>query len=395
MPKLDKIQALGHVTYVDNVSPCRVVEVAYPVWCIDIEATIIQSESFDLIDRYLERAIGQAEIHTAPELAEFLGLDPELVVRVLDFLGKIEHVTRSKDRYALTDLGERSVKEGRRYTRTIKDRRELYLDGLRSHPLRREYYDLNGFKLYTHDELSDSCHMKYFHPISHRDADLAAAQKLAQRKDRDTYNLPSEILQPLPLAQHRRFLLMTAVKVEATQGQKWLLYPQGGENIPQLWPDRVFSESFSADSDLNAQLDNTFTIADAKADRREDVVKWIRNEGVDAKPIWDTANGYWRVNLSPKAVGDDAQIDYSKLGTFDLYNDTFFRIDCSDESVRVKALMRRLTSYFGTAKASSTEHAVGKALRFGRELDLEVNQVAHVADDLEYKDLAAGINRVI
>jgi hypothetical protein len=63
---------------------------AFPVWRVEVKATVTDAEDYALIDRYLERGIASAGLNSVGSLASFLGLDEVVVDRVLRFLsGKL------------------------------------------------------------------------------------------------------------------------------------------------------------------------------------------------------------------------------------------------------------------------------------------------------------------
>jgi len=134
-------RALEDAAYARGTAPTRIFAILLPVWCVEIMATITEGEPYELIDRYLERGIAEANLGTVAELAEFFALDEVLVDRALQFLTAIGHVKTSKGRLVLTELGLRSVRDQVRYVVTREDRRKLYFDAFGSRPLPRPYYD--------------------------------------------------------------------------------------------------------------------------------------------------------------------------------------------------------------------------------------------------------------
>jgi hypothetical protein len=72
-----------------------------------VRATVTEGEDYELIDRYLERAIAETRLDTIADLARFLALDEVIVDRAMRFLTAIEHVRGTGGRFALTELGVR------------------------------------------------------------------------------------------------------------------------------------------------------------------------------------------------------------------------------------------------------------------------------------------------
>jgi hypothetical protein len=135
-------RAVEDVAFGVGLTPTRLCRLLLPVWRADVRATIYDSEPYDLIDRYLEAAIARGGLGSVGELSEFYGLDATVMDSAARFLESIGHLSRDHGgRLALSDIGLQSVREGKRYTRALEDRRHLYFDGFTCQPLTRAFYD--------------------------------------------------------------------------------------------------------------------------------------------------------------------------------------------------------------------------------------------------------------
>ncbi|MFT7841264.1 hypothetical protein Q5530_34450 [Saccharothrix sp. BKS2] len=148
-----ELRALEDAAFEHEVVPTRIHSLLLPVWKVTVQATVVVAEDYDLIDRHLSRGIAEAGLTTTAELAAFFSLDPLLVERALRALEAIGHLGTTDGRWWLTEVGLRSVREGRRYEVANEDRRVLYFDGFASRPLTKVCYDPRKVTLLPPDEL--------------------------------------------------------------------------------------------------------------------------------------------------------------------------------------------------------------------------------------------------
>ncbi|MEU4690216.1 MarR family winged helix-turn-helix transcriptional regulator [Actinoplanes sp. NPDC023714] len=118
-----------------GVRPRRIVPLLLPVWAVEVTATVRESQSYDVLDRYLSRAVAEGRLDRTEELAEFLGVEQPMVARVVRHLAGIGHLVRDGDKLSLTDLGRRSVADGRRYQLAAGRRMLLRFDGFTGGPV--------------------------------------------------------------------------------------------------------------------------------------------------------------------------------------------------------------------------------------------------------------------
>ncbi|WP_433825508.1 hypothetical protein ACQP2E_25750 [Actinoplanes sp. CA-015351] len=118
-----------------GVEPQRIVPLLLPMWAVEVTATVRDSQPYDVLDRYLSRAVAEAGLDRADELAGFLGVEPPLVARAVRHLAGIGHLVRDGDKLNLTELGRRSVADGRRYHLATGRRLSFRFDGFRGEPV--------------------------------------------------------------------------------------------------------------------------------------------------------------------------------------------------------------------------------------------------------------------
>ncbi|WP_430790088.1 hypothetical protein [Actinoplanes sp. G11-F43] len=128
-------EVIRRVGALPEVRPVRFVPLLLPMWAVEVRATVREAHAYDVLDRYLTRALAEAGLSGIAELAGFLGVEPVLVERTARFLEGIGHVRRRAGRLELTVLGRRSVTDGRRYLLSAERRMTLRFDGCRGEPV--------------------------------------------------------------------------------------------------------------------------------------------------------------------------------------------------------------------------------------------------------------------
>lgn len=147
-----------------------------------------------------------------------------VVDRALRFLARIGHVAFAGERVTLTELGHRSVRDGKRYVVARQDRRILYFDAFGSTPLTRRYYDSRVVKFLSPSAAAMAASRRepprflmlvnYAGAGFRREA-LAAPARLAER---ELYNLPQGIDAPESLGEE----CGSRPRLDAVEAQGWL-----------------------------------------------------------------------------------------------------------------------------------------------------------------------------
>jgi hypothetical protein len=132
LPMREVIRRVGALP---GVRPVRFVPLLLPMWAVDVVATVREAQSYDVFDRYLTRALAEAGLSGVGELAAFFGVEPVLVERTARFLESLGHLRRSPAGLILTDLGRRSIADGRRYRLSAGRRLTLRFDGGAGEPV--------------------------------------------------------------------------------------------------------------------------------------------------------------------------------------------------------------------------------------------------------------------
>lgn len=360
-------RALEDAAYAHGLVPTRIFPVLLPVWRVEVRATVTDAEDYALIDRYLERAIAECGVDTAPDLARFLSLDEVVVDRALRFLLAIEHVHVADGRFALTPLGVRSVLDQKSYRLTRHDRRKLYFDAFGSRPLTRPYYDSGVVTLIERHEARTA-----LNAIGGRGFMLAntpafrreALTDLAQAIERDAFNLPARIDDPQSIAEEYVYLPLYLVRAARTQRPpRYLAYSQiSDESDPYLTSICEHTEEIVSACEHESTLD--------EQSERDRISEWLSRRDLGRNRPTRTAEGTWRVTLPATAFGRAGALGSSQLGSYIVLGNFFFHAWCADVPARRHALLERVNAYL-CARSNFDEGALTKRVeQMSRQLEL-------------------------
>src|SRR5260370_25374307 len=153
-PIYDPRRAIEHIQTLSGVMPVRLYAILFPLWDVETTATREDGRPYELMEKYVERGIDEGQLHSVEELANFFGLQSEMVKKILNFLDTIGHVTSTGGRWDLTPLGRKSGRAGTRYGSKGK-RISLYFDAYSSRPLRKEHYNTKRGSILFPDESAE------------------------------------------------------------------------------------------------------------------------------------------------------------------------------------------------------------------------------------------------
>lgn len=233
----------------------RLFRVLWPVWEAEVEVEVLRERPFGLIDRFLVRAMADGGFDTAGEIADFLGLSPELIDRAVRRLRRLGHLEPEDGgdpgRLGLTGLGRRALADGMRYE-PARTHHVVLFDAMSGEPLPARYQAAAVVRLTSPARTVDGV---VFHPLFAPAAPHAIAAALADRPDRVAIGLPVEG-DDLEVVAVRRTLL--PAYVVQTAGDDLLVYTAAA-----VAPDAILSPVAAALPSLRA------AIASWAADRPE------------------------------------------------------------------------------------------------------------------------------
>ncbi|MEV7970650.1 DUF4236 domain-containing protein [Sphaerisporangium sp. NPDC088356] len=187
-------RAVEHAVSIPGVRPLRLFPVLWPLWQVEISADIYEEQAYEVIDRFLVRAIVEGGIDRREELIRFYGVGPSLVDRCLAFLGVIGHIVVDGDHVRLTELGLHSLRVNVRLTPKESRQKQLF-ERFTGRPLPRRYHH-GSLHVLPEPQIPD-------HLLADRSRWLSLfavtafqpgmVEALAARPDRTEYNLPSRL----------------------------------------------------------------------------------------------------------------------------------------------------------------------------------------------------------
>lgn len=381
-------RALEDVAYSLGLQPTRILTVLLPIWRVEVRATVTEGEDYELIDRYIERAIAETGIDTVAGLSWFLALDEVIVHRTMSFLATIEHVRYSDGRFTLTELGIRSVRDRKSYRTTRNDRRHLYFDAFGSRPLTRPYYDARAVTFIERDELSTVLaeHKERVFALANTPAFRPnALADLVNAPDRDSFNLPEriDIVESTP-AEYVYLPLYVVRAVRAGHPPRHVAYSQvSRESDPYL--------TSMCEQTPEIVSACTYEWAPDQENERTRITTWLRKQGLAAGSPVRTAEGGWRVTLPAAAFGRGGGLNLSLLGTYVMLGNVFFLAWCADESARKRAMAERVKAYLNARPYSDRDRLIALIDRISRQLDLgtvTIGTLRRWANEFGHSDLA-------
>lgn len=380
-----------------DVVPNRIFALLLPVWSVTIQADVTEEEDYALIDRFLARGIAVGGLTTTAELAGFYGLEPELVDRALRALAAIGHVRFSGDRWALTDIGLRSVRAGKRYIVTREDRRKLYFSAVGSRPLTRRYYDTRKVTLVPAAEIPGlrSGGGPRFQALFHtRGLDGGALEALAANGQRERYNLPARIDRPRRIGSDELvYLPLYVVRGRTTRGGwRHLAYSQAADEA-----DPELSELVDRSPEIVAVL-----AEEAASARHDDELKrvrdWLHKQKLANYELTRVRSGEsLRVRL-PAACFGGTGLPTHRIGSYVVQSSNFFQLWCDDATARRRALLDRAHTFLSARARPDADVVADRVARFGRQLELGAVTLVQLRD-LAVADrrnaMAAQLDRLI
>ncbi len=400
--KYPEQRAVEDVAFGHGLIPTRLCRVLLPVWRVDVQATIYDSEPYELIDRYLEKAIACGALGSEQEIADFYGLDAAVTGSAARFLASIGHLTRDGNgRLGLSPIGLWSVQEDKRYIQALEDRRHLYFDGFTCHPLARPFYDdravtfLGGAQLA--EALADTA-WDAFTPVAQfpqASFDPRALSALEQMPtaERDRFNLPEQVIAPT-LAGPPEQLYLPAYVVRAVDHAgtvRYLAYTQASQEADPEW-SRVCTVAV----EVATLVENEYQSGRNEGEEAS-VRRWVERRFAGRFGI-EWRDGVLIATLPAAAFTGADGLELRRLGSFIKMDGWFFRLWCDDDSLRDRALLDLAEGYLGARTKITADETTSRLARFCRQVALSpmsIAEIAHLARKTSRQSLAAQLDKLI
>jgi hypothetical protein len=303
------VRAIEAAAAEPGARPTRFFAVLLPFWSVEVGFTRAQTQEYDLIDRFLDRAVGDGRIADVTGLAGFLGVDRPLVERAVGRLCTLGHLTRDGDALALTALGRESLNADRRHLRSA-ERTRVFLDAFRGSPLPRDHYSALRFLGAPSLSLADGTR---FRPVVSFEEFRPGAVHLPGVADLRVLSCRTEWL-PVYL-------------VRAANG--YLAYSRYRTGRDP-WLER-----------LCAGLPELLDVLDVEPPPDEERIwrDWLDGAGFRAVHPKRQPNGVLRAVLPPEVFG--TRFGWAQLGGYVAREGCFMQLWCDDEPTRRRAERER------------------------------------------------------
>jgi hypothetical protein len=359
-------RALEQAVTTISVRPLRLFPVLWPLWRVEVSARVYDEQAYEVVDRFLVRAVHEAGFTRVDQVAAFLGVHLSLVQRCLAFLTRIGHVSVDGGEVRMTPLGVEAIRAGVRYE-PKESRQDLLFDQFTSWPLPRGHYDGSVTVLPTPevpaDSLADRTHFTGLYCGNSFVPDIVP--RLAQRPDRTEFNLP-RLLRDVTVEQHANAYLPVYLVETADSGL--LAYtsaePRGDEFIQAVCRE------------VPAVLE--LISAEEPGDPREIWTGWLAEGRHGRGTLRQLPNGVWRTTLRPQAYGAAPKLPPNRIGSFELRRRHFLQLWCDDTALRRRVLMDRALGIAQTRDVSTREDLVERMSELAELLEARAPSLAEL-----------------
>jgi hypothetical protein len=350
-------RALDAIADLPGIRPLQVHRVAVPLYVAHLSATVTARDSFDLLDKYVGLAIADAEFRSLAEISDYLGITPDIVHRVLRFLGEIGHVTGTDGALELTALGLRAVREETRYT-PKEDRLKLYFDGVRCSPLPERFYR-RGVRVLDHDSARAQHEFTLFQPATGFSNDAVTA--LAVRRDRADYNLPDEHENLRVVDNEIAYLPCYVIPAVTTDVRGYRLLPFTAADATAS--DPYLEDLFRSWTDLNETM---ITERNSEVRMRDELGKWLIDRNLSVNNLSQVgAESFLRLTL-PRNHYPAGDVPAKAKGTYALHrvgsyltqHGFVLQLWCNDMKTRRNAALERALLYDGEGRRADEDLTV-------------------------------------
>ena len=290
----------------------------WPLWQVETTASFYDERAYEVVDRFLVRAVSEAGLCRVDELAAFYGIPAALVQRCLRFLTTIGHVDQDGETVSLTALGQRSAQAGIRYE-PKESRQEILIEQFTGQPLPRRYYE-GSVPVFTSTEVPEDrlADRSRFMPL------FAAAvfrpelvERLAERSDRAELNVPQHLRDLRVVGERPAFIPVYLIE---TAGRDLLVYTA-------LAAER---DAFFEAACRQAPAIGHMISAEEKADPLQIWTEWLAESEAGPGTLRQLPNQVWRATLRADVFGPGGRLPLARLGSYELRRRHFLQLWCQD-----------------------------------------------------------------
>lgn len=359
-------RALEHAVTAPAVRPLRLFPVLWPLWRVEISAQVYDEQAYEVVDRFVVRAVCEAGLSGVEQIAAFLGVHLSLVQRCLAFLARIGHVTVEGGEVRMTPLGLDAIRAGVRYE-PKESRQDLLFEQFTGRPLPRGHYDGSVTVLSTPEVPADGVadRTQFTGLFCRTPFDPEVVPRLAQRTDRTEYNLP-RLLLGVTVQQYGDAYL--PVYLIETAGSGLLAYSSAAPR------GDAFFEAVRRDVPA---LDEMISVEE-RGDPREIWTAWLAEGRHGRGTLRQLPNGVWRATLRADAYGGAPKLPPSRIGSFELRRRHFLQLWCDDPALRRRVLMDRALGIAQTRDVSTRGDLIARMSELSELLEVPAPGVAEL-----------------
>jgi len=323
-------RALENAATIPDVRPLRLFPVLWPLWQVEISASVHDPQACEVLDHFLVRAVAEGRLRTVDELAAFFSLPATLVRLCLDCLAAIGHLTVSDGPtgVALTPLGLESWRAGVRYV-TKESRQLLMFERFTGRPFPRAYYDGKIAVLPTPRVPEDRTpgYTRFRHLFDGTPLRPGAVAELAARPDRAEFNVPAALGPIQELGTTEGYLPCYLIE---TAAHGLLAYTAvSDDRHPFL-------------AGVCREIDSARMLIEAEEPGVPLGIwtAWLARFAHGPGTVRQTAAGLWRVVL-PRSSFGEGRLRLYRLGSFELSKNHIAQLWCEDADLRRAAIRDR------------------------------------------------------
>jgi hypothetical protein len=322
-------QIVEKVLALPGWTPVRLLGILFPLWNVDVVGIRGEEQPYPFFEKIIERAIAQTGLVSEVMLADFLGLAPDLVERVLISLEASGRLVRIDGQFHLASLAVKSVQEGKKYV-PIRTYLKLYFEGFYSKPLPNAYYD--GVKILSEMEAADfvterrETDCPFYRLYSFQRWTPLAIKELALREDRTEYHVPADMEQIALLRVTPAYLPLYIVEARK----------QFVEDTPYYM---VFSAAQDGRDTFLENLVNAYAEVMLPLSGQEPLdfpamwAEWQTEQSLATVHIERLENGPWRAMIPANELRSVAsKISASDLGSYHMKRGYFLQLVGKDEA---------------------------------------------------------------
>jgi hypothetical protein len=377
-------RAVENAAAIPDVRPLRLFPLVWPLWQVETAASVYDEQDYDVIDRFLVRAVAEAGFADAASLSSFFGIPATLTQRCLAFLAAIGHVHHDDETGAvrLTELGLRSARDGVRHE-PKESRQDIYIDRFTARPLPRRYYEGSVPIFTTHKVPEDALYDRSrFTPLlawtPFREEIVLG---LAARGDRAEFNLPAQ-LRDLRVIQHGEAFLPTYL-IETADSGLFVYTARAAER------DAFFEEACRQLPAIHHMID-----AEEMTDPREFWTAWLADSNVGRGILHRLPNGVWRATLRSDAFGPAGRLRLSQLGSFELRKRYFLQLWSDDAGQRRQAVMDRALAMTQSPDVITKMDLCERVTTLSRQLEVPEPSLTDIREYGEEHDMHIRLARL-